>query len=252
MKTANFLYEYKSGSNFTWKIYGTVTVKNDGKVSVSIHNARNYHSAACFKAKQCAQEIVKANFNHPAIQGSIWEQDKSLVNVLLAKTTALHVAYIEYTKKWCVKRYISMGQFLEKTEEEHLNQYCIKFEHKTASYLPEGKIYISPILKDQHDRRNYYHLQDDLSKFRKIREEGYKKYQDKEVAAANRHYNDSICKLSDRLMKKGVDVKKMTIKTAQVGINIEITIECNGVITRAWTIVAEGEIQRAHYRYLVK
>jgi hypothetical protein len=249
MKTANFIYQYNRNGDRVQNVYGTVTLKNDGKVSISIHNGDGYSYVAKYQAKVCAKAIVAADFRHPAVQGTIYEQDKSLVNVLLEKTTELHVAYINYTKKWSVKSFVYMGKFLEKTEEEQFDQYSVKWEYKSYGV---NKPFPYPISNDNRSMKNYNRLRNDLDKYRRIREEGFKKYMDGEVKDANRHYNDSICKLSDRLMKKGVDVKKMTIKTAQVGINIEITIECNGVITRAWTIVAEGEIQRAHYRYLVK
>jgi hypothetical protein len=220
MTTANFTYVYKSGS-LNWNIHGTVTKKNDGKVSISIHNPDHYHAAARYQAKAVAQEIVKANFCHPAVQGAIYEQDKSLVNILLEKTIDLHVAY---------------------------KLYSVPFIYKTFNYGSNPFTEIQPVKYD----RDYYRMQAAIDNYKNVRKGGIKKFMDKEVRDANMHFNDSICKLSDRLMKKGVDVKKMVITTARVGINIEITIVCNGVTTRAWTIVAEGPIQRAHYRYLVK
>ena len=70
---------------------------------------------------------------------------------------------------------------------------------------------------------------------------------------AERHYANSIEKLAERLNQKGIkDDTEMIIKSGYVGVNFEITIEHNGLITKAWTIIAEGPIQRPHYRYLVK
>ena len=37
-----------------------------------------------------------------------------------------------------------------------------------------------------------------------------------------------------------------------IGVNIESIITDGTKTVRAWTIVAEGEIQRPHYRYLIK
>lgn len=82
---------------------------------------------------------------------------------------------------------------------------------------------------------------------------GVEAYINKERKAGERHYEDSLAKLVFRLNKKGVnDETPVEIRKAWVGINLEITIEHEGKVTRAFTIKAEGAIQRPHYRYLVK
>jgi hypothetical protein len=44
----------------------------------------------------------------------------------------------------------------------------------------------------------------------------------------------------------------MKIISGTVGVNINITLTDGDKTVRAYTIVAEGEIQKPHYRYLVK
>lgn len=77
---------------------------------------------------------------------------------------------------------------------------------------------------------------------------------DYELNKAEIHYQDSIKKLNDRLIKKGVPEgsENVIISNARVGVNLEITIQFNDIKVRAWTVVASGPVQRPHYRYLVK
>lgn len=82
---------------------------------------------------------------------------------------------------------------------------------------------------------------------------GVDKFIAKEVASGEQHYNSSLLKLVFRLNKKGVDdTTEVTITRGWVGVNLEIVIAHGDKITRAFTIRAEGAIQRPHYRYLVK
>jgi len=53
-------------------------------------------------------------------------------------------------------------------------------------------------------------------------------------------------------MKKNLDWTNIKIENGSVGVNINITITDGEQTVRAWTIIAEGEIQRPHYRYLIK
>ena len=63
MKVAT--YTYNTGGV---TIYGKVTLKDDGKVSVSLSNAKYGTSySERWKAKNLAKEIVAADFKHPAI-----------------------------------------------------------------------------------------------------------------------------------------------------------------------------------------
>jgi hypothetical protein len=68
---------------------------------------------------------------------------------------------------------------------------------------------------------------------------------------AEAHYESSLIKLAARLTAKGVE-GDMEITSGWVGQNFEVNIKHSKGVTRAWTIVAEGPIVRAHYRYLVK
>jgi hypothetical protein len=85
-----------------------------------------------------------------------------------------------------------------------------------------------------------------------IRSNGYEAYLDKELKYATLHYENSLTKLMNRIVAKGLDVSKMTVESNSIGININIVLTDGEKSVKAWTIIAEGPIQRPHYRYLVK
>ena len=81
---------------------------------------------------------------------------------------------------------------------------------------------------------------------------GYEKFLQSELDNAQRHYEDSVLKLALRITAKAFDINKMKVTTGRVGMNIETTITDGTETIEAWTIIAEGEINRPHYRYLVR
>lgn len=82
---------------------------------------------------------------------------------------------------------------------------------------------------------------------------GLEKFTEKEVKFAENHYMGSIGKLATRLNSLGItDDSNFKVESGRVGQNFECYIKHEKGITKAWTIIAEGPIQRPHYRYLVK
>ena len=75
---------------------------------------------------------------------------------------------------------------------------------------------------------------------------------EKMVKAAQKHYTNSIAKLALRIEKKGLNQDKIEMTTGYVDVNITTTITDGEKVVKAWTIIAGGEIQKPHYRYLVK
>jgi hypothetical protein len=68
---------------------------------------------------------------------------------------------------------------------------------------------------------------------------------------AEQHYENSLLKLVDRVSSK-LSPEYLKVESASVGVNINITLSDGTKTVRAWTIIAAGEIQKPHYRYLVK
>ena len=72
------------------------------------------------------------------------------------------------------------------------------------------------------------------------------------VKQAEAHYEQSIQKLAFRIAQKGLNQESLTVTTSHIGVNIETTLTDGIKTVRAFTIIASGEIQKPHYRYLVK
>ena len=71
------------------------------------------------------------------------------------------------------------------------------------------------------------------------------------VGNAISHYEDSIAKLAARIEAKGLNVSNLKVKTSHIGVNIETVLTDGSKTVKAFTIIAEGQVQRPHYRYLV-
>jgi len=248
MKHAEYIYKAKFTS-----IHATVTLKDDGKVSVSLKNAKygtTYGDR--YQAKKLGHDIAAADFKHEAIT-SLKESKTSskLITDLTEKSQDLKKQYIKATKEYC-KRYFERCTInAAQPIEEWYKRFDIKYEIKPDFYQP-GKTSIQPC-KEEYNKKDLYKMRSEIEKCNSIVQTGYKALEEKEVMMANLHYTNSIQKLADRLHEKGItDKTEYKIKSGRVGVNIEMLIEHNGTFTKAWTIIAEGPIQRPHYRYLVK
>jgi len=132
--------------------------------------------------------------------------------------------------------------FLEKTEAYARNQFAWAQEFLQTA-------------KDWNFEKRKGNLKD-ISRATMIWRTGEEKLIERELKLANLHYENSLLKLVDRLTKKGLTDTNFKILAKSLEINFELVLEhevkSNRIITRCWTIIAGGEIQRPHYRYLVK
>jgi len=76
-------------------------------------------------------------------------------------------------------------------------------------------------------------------------------YVESEVEKAKAHFESALEKLAYRLEAKGMTASAQ-ISSQHVGVNYEAVIKQDNKVVRAWTIIASGEVQRPHYRYLIK
>jgi hypothetical protein len=242
---------------FTWKssrsrttIRGQVTLKDDGKTSISLFNVKYGTSAAeRYQAKQLANEIVASNFKHEAAENVVENiYPDGLVKDLTDKTQELKEAYINEVKIWAKRHFAYCETLKKRTHLEWLDAYGITYKlvdkYGQKNY-PEvdRKMYGDKLT----DMRNH------LMRVTDVIDMGFEKFEAKEIKDAEAHYNQSIAKLAYRLNQKGiVDGSQFVVTTARLGRNLEITIKHGDQVTRAFTIWAEGEVNRPHYRYLVK
>ena len=150
----------------------------------------------------------------------------NLVNILRNETQSLKNQYIMFTEEWSANEFERLVSF----RNDYIND--VRAERNTNAYFAEQK--------------KYYSLPYEIVS------NNFEAFKSKMVKNAEAHYEQSILKLAARIEKKGLNQDNLKVETAHVGVNID-TVLTDGVKTvRAFTIIAEGEIQRPHYRYLIK
>lgn len=174
---------------------------------------------------------------------------KSLLEQLTEQTQDLKKQYVSQCETWAINNFSRLQERLTWKDADWCKLMGItpeerkNFKNEVYYTFPSGF----------YNTRNARTLDNLKSEVRRITGWGLEEYLKRERKDAELHYTQSVEKLVFRLNKKGVtDETPIVIKRARVGINLEIAIEHEGKITRAFTIFAEGEIQRPHYRYLVK
>jgi len=78
------------------------------------------------------------------------------------------------------------------------------------------------------------------------------KFIENQMAKADKSFDDNVLKLAARLIKKGINPENINIKATVAMPNIECVINDGNKYLTAYTIIAGGNIQRPHYRYLIK
>lgn len=176
-----------------------------------------------------AKSVAKGNAQLETLIDKLYEETKGLKDAYLTKTREYAEAAIEQAKErrswseadWC--------KFLGIEPEERSG-------HLT---FPDGFYntrYARVLANAQQE----------------VRERLAPKFLDKEMNRAEDHYEASIFKLADRLLKKGLDVDNLEMSTTMMGPNIDTVITDGKKTLHAYTIIAGGPIQRPHYRYLIK
>ena len=255
MKTAKFVYE-ESGI----KVFGVIILKNGNKVKISLDNSSKYSSYMRMKAKNLAKEIVDLNFNHSSVYEIIEVSEDTfaeskrvlctslLINELYAHTKELKEVYVEEIKRWADNKY---NMCLDRSvwgDKEWYDYYGLVYK-----MYKDGSGNEFPLLEHGYNFNVYSIMLSARNEVSKILGMGLDKYKLGEVRLAEIHYEASIIKLAGRLNEKGVtDKTKFEIESGRIGINFECLIRHEFGITKAWTIIAEGEVNRPHYRYLVK
>ena len=176
-----------------------------------------------------AKSVAKGNAQLETLIDKLYEETKGLKDAYLAKTREYAEAAIEQAKEryswsdadWC--------KFLGIEPEERAGRLTFPigfFNTRNARVLSNAR--------------------------QEVREHLDPKFMDREMAHAEDHYEASIFKLADRLLKKGLDVENLEMTTAMMGLNIDTVITDGKKTLHAYTIIAGGPIQRPHYRYLIK
>lgn len=160
---------------------------------------------------------------------------QTLIGLLKEETKALKEAYVEKSNDWAKKQFEHFTSLTEQEVKEDGGYYDGKsnwpgWRHSKASYRRWNMIC-------------------------SVKYNGLEAYLEKKHKEAAEHYEHSIVKLAGRIIAKGLDIENLTLSTEsnmQKG-NISTTIkDGKGTVVRAFTILAWGEVNAPHYRYLIK
>lgn len=154
---------------------------------------------------------------------------KKLVEILKKETKSLKVQYVEMTEKWAKSEFIRMKAIKEVDiiKERGWKNRSGRMEHTKASDAYWNNI-------------------------RRAIQKGSDVFVKDAIKNAGEHYENSILKLADRISKKGLNIDLLKVKTSHIGVNIETTLTDGKKTVNAFTIIASGDVQRPHYRYLIK
>jgi len=171
-----------------------------------------------------------------------------LIDTLRKETESLKIQHLESTRKWVENGYnsaVTRSKWNEQT-------WCESFGLTPEVRNPGTKLEFYSFPKGFHNTthsKKYKKMREEISSIMRI---GFDQYLKKEIKKAENHYESSLQKLTSRIQLKGLNVENLKIISGTVGVNINITLTDGDKTVRAYTIVAEGEIQKPHYRYLVK
>lgn len=255
MKSANFTYAAVTSSGTSNRILrGKVTLKDDGTISVNLTDARMCSANMRYMAKKHGTKIAEDGFIDPKITNFVEENHNDiLIDILKKETESLRIQYIEKTKEYANKKFEWAQKLWLSNITERMDHFNIKWEMQTKrSYAKNGPEFVEvpTVIGDFNTELNL--MWKNVDEAKKIFATTLKTFIAKNVESAERHYNDSIQKLAKRIESKGLIIEKIKAVTSHVDVNIETILTDGDLTVKAWTIIAEGPIQRPHYRYLIK
>lgn len=157
---------------------------------------------------------------------------KNLIEILTAETQSLKEQYIQQTEKWATEEFSRLRKAFSNIIEWQEKVYDRSVPALRTEFMKKRRI------MDKMPREIY-----------RNEIEGFVANQ---IENAKKHYEQSIKKLAARVEKKELNVDLLKATTTHIGVNIDTTLTDGDKTVRAFTILAIGEINRPHYRYLIK
>lgn len=173
---------------------------------------------------------------------------EAIYNKLKVGTQILKEEYLKSTAKWSDKQF----DIITENSKRTITDWCRIFgiEPRITNQGSGREFYSFPKgFYNTKDAKTYHNATTEINKVITM---GREKYIAKQVAQSENHYEMSLKKLAYRIQNKNMDFLNLEIKTAKIGVNIDTVISDGVQTVKASTIIAEGPIQRPHYRYLVK
>jgi hypothetical protein len=173
---------------------------------------------------------------------------ENLISILRKETESLKNQYLEMTKKWAMGNFNLVASRKTWTELT----WCEYFNLEPGIANPGTSMEFMTFPKNffnTKQAREYSRMRDEI---RILTSMGIEKYIESELKHAEQHYENSIMKLAARIELKKLNIDSMSIITGHVGVNIDMMLSDGEKYVKAYTTIAEGDIQRPHYRYYVK
>lgn len=171
-----------------------------------------------------------------------------LTTLLKEETQSLKEQYIEKTIEWATRTYQFSVEQSKWNEEKWANYLGVPTRIANQGFPGEFVTFHSGFWNTKMST-TYSRLKKQALIIKKL---GLDELIKKEVRSANLHYDISIDKLAERIEKKKLNQDNIHLSTSHIDVNIETIITDGDKTVRAFTIIAEGDVQRPHYRYLVK
>jgi hypothetical protein len=162
---------------------------------------------------------------------------KDLVKIIRHQTQPMLGAYVENTEKWADAYFETQ---LKKSKFSN-SEWAKYMGYKDGKF--PSNFYNTPKAKELDK------LQKETSSIVRLRKDEFIR---KERQNAINHYENSVRKLIIRIEKKNLDLNNIKIESGTLSDNLNITISDGVKITKASTIFVYGNIQKPHFRYLVK
>ena len=196
---------------------------------------------------------------------------KNLVNQLRVETTELKRKFIEATKEYATTEFArlsglqNLDQYTLGNQEfgfelqDHVDERCFGDSKPRKMFAPikgckwdrESRTYVDCFISFWN-HKNSLKLDKLITLIDRTMRMGLDKYVAKQIELAIAHYENSIIKLAQRVMRKDLNLNNIEMQTSVMDVNIETIISDGNKSVRAWTIIASGAVQKPHYRYLVK
>ena len=169
---------------------------------------------------------------------------ETLKNILLAQTAEFKAVFMAKTQAYAEREFNRQSQIDKWTKTEWCEYFGLTPEVSANGYInfPRG-------FHNTKDAKTYMNM---CAKAYQTIRNGQGAFIVKSLDNAENHYMDSIEKLAARVQSKELNTESIQVIAGFQGVNFECTITDGIKKVRAFTIIAEGEIVRPHYRYLIK
>jgi hypothetical protein len=146
---------------------------------------------------------------------------EKIIQSLKESTKSLKDQFLKFNEVWAEKEFFRIKEWIDDYRNER---------------IPMDK-----------NMRKYYNLPSYL--IRDITPENHIEISRKKSI---NHYESSIVKLAVRIKKYDLNSDRLIITSSHIGVNLDCTLTDGEKTIRAFTIIASGDIQKPHYRFLIK